>query len=149
MVIRHETTVAIARPAEEVIDFLADMTRQPEYWESVESVRLLAGAHGEPGARYERVIRGLGKLRRTEVEVVERTPGARVVFQGLTPPMRVRATLEARPSGSSTVLRICIEARPEGPFGLLSPLLRIRFVRNTRKSLGRLRSLLEARNHLV
>ena len=120
---RYEAQAEIARSADEVWTYAADILRHTE-WMSVADAHLLAGDGTQVGARgRERLLLGPFKLD-VEFEVAEAEPGRRLLWRSIDPRFDMEIALDLEPRGrrrcerGTTALRRCT-----GDWRLLSPLV--------------------------
>lgn len=134
---RAELSVEIARPPEEVFDFLADVSNLPRWQSGVHAAR-------RDGDRIYESRQLLGRELSTTLAVEEEERPRVFALRALDSPVpfRVRHTLE--PSGDGTRLNVV----GEGDAGLLpgfaAGLLARRAERQFRKDFERLKRLLES-----
>jgi Polyketide cyclase / dehydrase and lipid transport len=136
-----ENSVAIARPAEAVFDFVSDMRTEADWNPAVKSIRLLSGEPIDVGTRFEGEFAGLGAATMEVVEFVRpatwtvRTVAARLPFRLVG---RVTPAI-----GGAVRLTIRIELLPTGAMAVVAPVLRLVMQRTARGNMGRIRAALE------
>ncbi|MGH2840139.1 MAG: SRPBCC family protein [Solirubrobacteraceae bacterium] len=149
--VRLSTT--IARPPEEVFEYLADVANHPEFTDHFlvdwHLTREDSYGHGA-GARF-RVKSRADRFAYGDVTLAELTPPERIVATGRGGRFnRIghRTTWDLGPDGhGNTVVEFCTESEPKMPSDrLMEKLLRTRSAatRHHKRALDRLRSILEA-----
>jgi uncharacterized protein YndB with AHSA1/START domain len=143
--VRFELEIEIARPPDEVFDYLADPGNLPAWQDEVVEVR---GATGEPlpaGATFTEVRTFLGKRVQSEIEVTASRRGEEYSLRSRSGPVRFSVRHLLEPAGPGTRVRLVGEAHPGKAFGLAGPLLRKAAEKRTRGDFARLRDVLESR----
>ncbi|MDO8484862.1 MAG: SRPBCC family protein [Candidatus Limnocylindrales bacterium] len=142
--IRFKTEQTIARPAQEVWSYAADITRHPE-WMAVTDARVVQGQGTQAGARgRERV--GFGPWQwDVEFEVAEAEPGRRIVWRGLGgAPFQLEVSLDLEPVGpSSTRATYRAAIQMHGLWRLLTPLVAMEGKAGPARELRRLKEQVE------
>lgn len=140
---RYETQAEIARSADEVWTYAADILRHTE-WMSVADAQLLAGDGTQVGARgRERLLLGPFKWD-VEFEVVEAEPGRRLLWRSRDARFDLEIGLELEPSGLTSVrARYHGAAQMHGKWRLLSPLVAMEGSAGVRRELDRLKARVE------
>ncbi len=121
--ITFETEQTIARSADDVWTYAADILRHPD-WMGVTDARILRGQGSEIGARgRERLV--LGPFRwDVEFEVSEAVPGRRIVWRAVSGPLQGEVALDLAAVGpSSTRATYGAAMRLRGLWRLLTPLV--------------------------
>ena len=141
---RYEAQAEIARSADEVWTYAADILRHTE-WMSVADAHLLAGDGTQVGARgRERLLLGPFKWD-VEFEVAEAEPGRRLLWRS----RRRRGStcevgLELEPSGPTSVrARYYGAAQMHGRWRLLSPLVAMEGSAGMKRELAQLKARVE------
>jgi carbon monoxide dehydrogenase subunit G len=135
--------VSVARPAEEVFEYLADPQKvvQWQAW-AVDIEQVSEEARGV-GARFRDVRRFLGRTIESTMEFTEYEPpkvlGLKVESGPI--PFRIRQTLEAE--GAGTRVRVHAEGEPGGFFKLAEPLVGRAAERQMKSDFETLKDLLE------
>jgi uncharacterized protein YndB with AHSA1/START domain len=143
--IRFETEQTIARSAEDVWAYAADIARHPE-WMAVADAHILEGQGTEVGARgRERLL--LGPFRRdVEFEVSEAVPGRRIGWRSIAgAPFHLEVTLDLEPIGpESTRATYGAAIKMRGLWRLLTPLMAMEGKAGPERELLRLKTNIEA-----
>lgn len=142
-VIRIELVLEIARPAEEVFDYLADLGRLPEWQASAVEVRVEGPLRA--GTRFTERRRLLGREGRTELEVSVFEPPRRLTLRSLSGPVKVDVDHRLEPRGDGTTLEVIAEADPGSVLKLARPVIARQAERELHRDFHRLKELLEER----
>jgi hypothetical protein len=140
----YEAQTQIARSAEDVWNYAADILRHTE-WMSVADAHLLAGDGTQVGARgRERLLLGPFKWD-VEFEVAEAEAGRRLLWRSRDARFDMEVGLELEPSGPTSVrARYYGTAQMHGRWRLLSPLVAIEGSAGIRRELAQLKARVEA-----
>jgi uncharacterized protein YndB with AHSA1/START domain len=141
-VIRVEFTIEVARPAQEVFEYLTDVDRVPEWQASA----LEARANG-PLARGSRITERrklFGHEAQTVLEVTEYEPPARLTLRALDGPVRFRVEHRLEELDSDTHLHVLGEARPTGMLRFAGPVVERKAREELRRDFERLKEILES-----
>jgi uncharacterized protein YndB with AHSA1/START domain len=148
--IRSETEETIARSAEDVWAYAADIVRHPE-WMGVADARVVRGQGGEVGARgRERLL--LGPLRwDVEFEVSEAVRGRRIVWRSTAgAPFQLEVALDLEPAGpTSTRATYGAAIQLRGLWRLLTPLVAMEAKAGPARELQRLKDNVEAASSMA
>src|SRR5918994_4453103 len=143
--IRFETEQTIARSAEDVWAYAADIVRHPE-WMGVADAHILEGEGTTVGARgRERLL--LGPFRwDVEFEVSEAEPGRRIVWRSIAgAPFDLEVALDLEPNGrESTRATYGAAIQMRGLWRLLTPLMAMEGKAGPERELKRLKENIEA-----
>jgi uncharacterized membrane protein len=143
-----EQSVAIARPAYEVFDFVARGENLPAWDSSVlECVKLDSGSVGI-GTRYRGASKVLGRRIEWTTEVVEFELGVRSHSKSVEGALKFLVFYEVAPTpgGSQLCYRIVVDSGLGGAFGYaMEPIIEKAQARVVRQNLDRLAALLERR----
>jgi uncharacterized protein YndB with AHSA1/START domain len=142
-VVRIELTVAIARPLQEVFDYLSDVERLPEWQQSALAAR--SEAPLAEGVRIEERRRVLGREIENELEVTAYEPPRRLTLRALRGPVRFTVDHELVADGGSTLLHVNARGGSGRFMKLAEPLLARTAEDEMRKDLDRLKEILESR----
>jgi len=144
--IRSQVKQTIARSAEEVWAYAADVDRHPE-WMGVTDAKLLRGKGSDVGSRgRERLAMGPFKWD-VEFEVAEAVPARRIVWRSVAgAPMDIEVALDLDPAGpTSTGATYGAAIQPHGLWRLLTPLLAMEGKAGPERELRRLKENVEMR----
>jgi uncharacterized membrane protein len=142
--IKSETEQTIARSAEDVWTYAADILRHPE-WMSVADARVVRGQGGEVGDRGRERL-PFGPFRwDVELEVSEAVPGRRIVWRPVAgAPFQGELALDLEPVGpTSTRATYGLAFQMRGLWRLLSPLVAMESKAGPARELRRLKENLE------
>ena len=141
-----DETVVIARPAEEVFDFLALAEYLPRWDSSIlECVQVSSGAV-TAGTRYRGASRIVGRRIEWTTEVTEFVPGVRMTSRSVEGPLTFTVSYEVSscPAGTTLRYRLAAESGLGGAFGrALEPIVERAQTKVVRTNLDKLASLLE------
>lgn len=142
--IRFETEQTIARSADDIWTYAADILRHPD-WMGVTDARILQGEGSEVGARgRERLV--LGPFRwDVEFEVTEAVPGRRIVWRSVAgAPFHGEVALDLVPVGANSARATYRAAmQMSGLWRLLTPLLAMEGKAGQARELQRLKENVE------
>lgn len=142
--IRFETEHTIARPADDVWTYAADVLRHPE-WMAVTDARVLRGTGTEIGARgREHLLFGPFRWD-VAFEVVEAEPGRRIVWRSVAgPPFEFDVALDLEPiDPTSTRATYAAAIQLRGLWRVLSPLVAMEGKAGQARELRRLKERVE------
>lgn len=136
-------SIDIARPAEEVYDFVVDAGNDPEWCDFVLRSELVSGSPGQPGARFRQVQKPGPVGRRIETQLLECDPPKRAQLQWRTSvaTFDVEYLLEETLDGCRLTQESAIDLHGWGR--LSKPLVRLAAPRSAAQQLQDLKSLLE------
>jgi uncharacterized protein YndB with AHSA1/START domain len=138
-----EHTVTVARPQQEVFDYLAEGTHNREWRPGVLEISRTSAADGQ-GATYRQVLAGPGGRRIDgDYRVTGFDPPRRLEFQVTAGPARPAGAFEVSPDadGSSRV-RFTLDLTPAGFMRLMTPMI-ARQMRREVAQLENLKAILE------
>lgn len=139
------TEIVIARPLEAVARYAADPTNAPDWYANIRSVEWRTAPPVAAGSRMDFVARFLGRRLAYTYEIVELTPGERLVMRTAEGPFPMETTYEWEPAGATvTRMRLRNRGEPTGFFRLAAPFMATAVRRANRKDLARLKQVLEA-----
>ncbi len=142
--IRFQTEQTIARSADEIWTYAADILRHPE-WMAVSDARILQGEGSEVGARGRERL-ALGPFRwNVEFVVTEATPGRRIVWRSVAgAPFHGDVALDLAPVGpESTRATYGASVQMRGLWRLLAPLIAMEGKAGQARELQRLKEQVE------
>jgi uncharacterized membrane protein len=143
-----EETVAIARPAGEVFDFLMVAENLPRWDSSMLECAQVGDGAVTVGTRYRGASKILGRRIEWVTEVVEFVPGVRAASQSVEGTLTFTVSYEVSASAAGTTLRyrLAAESGLGGAFGrAMEPIVQRAQTKVVRANLGTLASLLEQR----
>lgn len=141
---RFVTEQTIARSADDVWAYAADIVRHPE-WMTVTEARVLEGGGEQAGARGRERMRFGPFAWDVEFEVAEATPGRRIVWKSVRgAPFDLAVSLDLEPVGpTSTKARYGADIRLHGLWRLLGPMVAMEGKTGPERELQRLKAQLE------
>ena len=143
--IRFDSGVDVLRPVDEVWAYASDVTKQDEWSNAVQSIRLLTPGPVRQGTRYVQTVKMLGKQAEGEWEVTEFEPNRRITFRGGSGPMRMSWSMILEPIDGGTRIIAPGQCEPGGFFKVAAPILRRAMKRQADGDFATLKDLLEAR----
>jgi uncharacterized protein YndB with AHSA1/START domain len=141
-VVRIDFTVDVARPPQDVFDYLSDLERLPEWQSSA-----IASRADGPLARGSRVVekrRIMGREIENELEVTAYEPPRRLALKALRGPVRFTVDHELVEDAGATSLHVVAEAATGRLMKLAHPLLARTAEEELRSDFERLKQLLES-----
>ena len=87
--IEVRATAAIAKPAAEVFDFIADMSNNPRWQKGMQSCEWTSDGPIAVGSTYDQVAGFLGKEIRTSFKVTEFDAGERIRIESTSGPLQL------------------------------------------------------------
>lgn len=138
-----EHTVTVARPPQDVFDYLAEGTHNREWRAGVLEIRRTSTAEGR-GATYRQVLAGPGGRRIDgDYEVTVFDPPRRLGFQVTAGPARPAGVFElSENADQSTRVRFSLDLDPGGLMKLMTPVI-TRQMRREVAQLDNLKAILE------
>jgi uncharacterized protein YndB with AHSA1/START domain len=140
-VIEAHGNVDIARPVEEVFDYLADARNEPAWLPGAERVEKLTDGPVGLGTRFRGRYARAGEV---ELELVAYERPARVTFRASSRIVEFDDAVELSARGDATELRAVMLARPRGVMRLFEPLMARTMRRQFAANWAFLRDRLEA-----
>ncbi len=137
------TEVHIAVPPQRVADYAADPSHAPDWYANIDSVEWLTEPPVAVGSRMAFVARFLGRRLAYTYEVVEYTPGQRLVMQTAQGPFPMQTTYTFEPDGAGTRMSLRNRGEPSGFVGMAAPVMAVAMRRANRKDLAALKAILE------
>ena len=139
------TEVTISRPVDEVAAYAADPTNAPEWYANIRSVEWETAPPVQVGSRMAFVARFLGRTLRYTYEIVDLTPGARLVMRTAQGPFPMETTYAwtARADGA-TRMTLRNRGEPAGFSKFAAPFMAGAMRRANTKDLKQLKALLES-----
>jgi uncharacterized membrane protein len=138
------TEIVIDLPRDVVAAYAGDPTHAPEWYANIRSVEWRTDPPVQVGSRMDFVAQFLGRRLAYTYEVVELTPGERLVMRTAQGPFPMETTYEWRALGdAATQMRLRNRGEPMGFSRLAAPFMANAVSRANRKDLARLKELLE------
>ncbi len=140
------TDIVIDRRVAAVAEFSADPTNAPAWYVNIGRVEWKTAPTVAVGSVVAFVARFVGRTLRYDYEIVEFTPGERLVMSTAQGPFPMQATYVWEPvEPDRTRMTLRNTGDPDGFSRLVAPLMVPAMRRANRKDLVRLKALLEAR----
>lgn len=138
------TDVVISRPRDRVAAYAGDPSNAPHWYANIRSVEWRTPPPLDVGSQLDFVAHFLGRRLAYTYELVELTPGERLVMRTAQGPFPMETTYEWEPVGDgATRMRLRNRGTPEGFSRLAAPFLAMSVRRANRKDLARLKEILE------
>lgn len=139
-----EASIDIDRPAQEVFDYLADMSNNPRWQQGQQSCTWTSEPPLRMGSTYDQKAKFLGFSIVSSFEVVELEPGRKIRIKttGGNMPIDVTRMVERRSDDRCSVSAL-IKGKPPLVLRLAGPLMTKMARSNIRKDYQRLKALLE------
>jgi uncharacterized membrane protein len=145
MAVDVQTDIVIDRPCAEVAAYAADPSHAPDWYVNIDSVEWLTEPPVRVGSRLAFVARFLGRRLAYTYEIVELSPGERLVMRTAQGPFPMETTYTWQPDGADrTRMTLRNRGEPAGFSTLMSPFMARAMRRANRKDLAALKAHLEA-----
>jgi len=143
-----EKELVIARPIDEVFDFVADAGNEPRYNPNLVGAEQLTPGPIGPGTRFRLEGRVLGRGVETVYEVTAYDRPQRLVSRTIRAPLglAIEGTVTFAPAPGGTKVRWSQEVTPHGVFALLAPLTVGALERRLDGAFANLKRLMETEN---
>jgi hypothetical protein len=136
-----ENSIDIARPAEAVFDYCADMRTEADWNFAVKTIELVSGEPVGRGTRFAGAFSGLGRATMEVVEFARPTTWTTASTRAAVP-FRVVGTVDRRgPHASRLTMRL--ELMPTGVLGRLFAVVRPVMAMTARGNVKRIKAALE------
>ena len=140
------SAIVIRRPRPVVAAYAADPTHAPEWYVNIDSVDWKTSPPATVGSRVTFVARFLGRTLTYTYEIVELTPGERLVMRTAQGPFPMETSyVWASVTDGETRMTLRNRGMPTGFSALMAPFLSFAMRRANRKDLRRLKEILEQR----
>ena len=138
------TKIVIDRPRDQVAAYSGDPSNAPLWYVNIKSVEWKTPPPLGLGSRLAFVAHFLGKKLAYVYEIVEMTPGARLVMRTADGPFPMETTYTWEDAGEGkTQMALRNRGQPSGFSKVVGPVMAAAMRRANRKDLARLKSLLE------
>jgi uncharacterized protein YndB with AHSA1/START domain len=134
-------SVEVARPIEEVFDYLSDQSNELHWNPAVEAMEKLTDGPVRVGTRYRAKWKGAPVVE-TECTRYDRPHGWTYRNGG---PIAVTFDADLEPTATGTALRVRFDATPHGWFRLVFPLFLVVIRKQERENMRCIKRVLEAR----
>jgi carbon monoxide dehydrogenase subunit G len=139
----RSVAVEIARPIEEVFDFVSDARNRPRWDDSVDSEELTSPEPIGIGSTVRTRMRSMGRDYELDWQVVEHERPHRQRIESTSGPFSTTLAYDLSDEGEGTLVRFSVTGRPTGALRLMQPLIARTTQRNLDKGFARLKELLE------
>jgi uncharacterized protein YndB with AHSA1/START domain len=146
MGIKVENQIEIARPPEEVFEYLTDGENLSEWMRDFESVEKTSEGPIGKGTKYRYRLSKPDKI--STFEYVDFEPGRRAAWEG--PPVKTgpgglapRGRFELEPARDGTVVHAIYEPEPHGYMKVMGPVVAYTLRKDSTRDLQRLKEILE------
>ena len=146
MAIKVETEIEIARPPEEVFEYLADGEKLSEWMRDFKSVEKDSDGPIGKGTKYRYRLEKPDRI--STFEYVDFEPGKRAAWEG--PPVKTgpgglapRGRFEVEPARDGTVVHAVYEPEPVGFMKVMGPVVAYTVRKDSNRDLEKLKEILE------
>ncbi len=141
-----QTEIVIDRPRERVAAYSGDPSNAPQWYVNIKSVEWKTPPPLAVGSRLAFVAHFLGRELAYVYEIIELTPGERLVMRTADGPFPMETTYTWADAGEGkTRMSLRNRGQPSGFSKLVGPMMAAAMRRANGKDLARLKSLLEQR----
>lgn len=144
MLVDVSTEIVIARPRARVADFAADPNNVPAWYDNIKSVEWKTPVATAVGSKIAFVAHFLGRRMAYTYEIVDYSPGERLVMRTSEGPFPMETTYTWETAADGTKMTIRNQGAPSGFSMLAAPFMRIAIRRANQKDLAALKQLLES-----
>lgn len=141
---RVRASVVIARPIADVFAFVGDFRNDPQWRSEVREMRYLSDGPLGVGTRLRETSALLGWLVVTESLIPVYEPNARIDFDSVSGPFRVRGSRTVEAVADGTRLTYELEWQPAGAYRLVAAMVGGMYQRTVDRYLARAAAILEA-----
>lgn len=139
------TEAQINRPLDVVAAYASDPTNAPEWYANIRTVEWRTPPRLAVGSQMDFVAHFLGRRLAYTYEIVELTPGRRLVMRTAQGPFPMETTYEWEAIGdAATHMRLRNRGNPSGFSQLTAPIIARAVRRANRKDLAKLKEILES-----
>jgi uncharacterized membrane protein len=137
--------IIIGRPVDEVAAYAADPTNAPQWYANIDSVDWRTAPPATVGSSMDFVARFLGRRLEYTYEIVEFTPGQRLVMRTQQGPFPMETTYTWTAIGAdATRMTLRNRGEPAGFSKVAAPMMESAMRRANRKDLTTIKRILEA-----
>ena len=141
---RVETSVFIARPYEEVFDFIANFENNPSWQSGMQEARQTSDGPIGVGTTYSQLAKFLGRRVESTFEIIEFEPGRRIKGRSTSGSFPITFTRTVEPVEGGAKVSALIEGDAGGFFKLAGPILNRLVQRQVNADYSNLKSVLES-----
>ncbi|GIG59569.1 hypothetical protein Lfu02_39410 [Longispora fulva] len=142
--VRSAESVIVARPADEVFRYIADLRNEPNWHVDIDSVPSDTDPVPVVGKAYPLKFKPfMGKTDGT-FTALEVEPGARVVYRADFAGLQPQITYTVEPVGESARFTRAVEMRPTGVRVLMTPMMAVMVPRRNKVFVQNLKQVLES-----
>ena len=138
-----EASQQVARPAEDVFNFVADVRNDPKWHTDVLEAKL-EGATIDKGSVFEIKVKPVMGVSGGTVTVAEYDPPRRIVFDVDMGKMKPTTTFTVTPEGTGSLVSRKVEMEPTGMMKLMAPLMSGMFRKRNVGFVANLKKVLES-----
>jgi uncharacterized membrane protein len=135
--------VLIARPLEDVFEFVADVRNRPRWDDSVDSEELTSPEPIGVGSTVRTKLRSMGKDYEYTWEIVQHEPPKRMRVESTSGPFPTTLEFEFEGRDGDTQVNASVTGRPTGMMRVLQPMIARTTQKNLDRGYPRLKALLE------
>lgn len=121
--VRMQGSTTIARPVEDVFDFVADERNEPRYNPQMVRVDKITSGPIGPGTRWAATVRSRGRPVDMEIEVTDFTRPHRLGSATHLSTAEIRGALTFEPAAAGTRMTWTWDFRPRGLLRLMGPVI--------------------------
>jgi uncharacterized membrane protein len=135
--------VFIARPLDEVFDFVGDVRNRPRWDDSVDSEELTSPEPIGVGSTVRTRLRSMGREYEYTWEIVDHEPSRHMKVESTSGPFLTTLDFRFDTQGDGTRVRASVTGRPTGMMRALQPMIARTTQKNLDRGYARLKRLLE------
>ena len=141
--VRIVNEIVINRPPVDVFEFIADVGNNPQWQRGMKEAHFTSGPPLRVGSTYAQVATFLGRRIESRFEIVEYEPGRLIKGSTTVSPFPITFTRFVEPDGEFSHVTAIVEGRPDGVFGLVSPIVRRMVGASVARDYANLKRLME------